>query len=134
MDEIFTTPVPEMTLEAANKKIEYLQHMIDAYMIPIESYAELHEKVVRTEKSFNVLENSYYSLLKENDQLKVRALNWINSNDEVPNDGHVVIVESGIAYREDGKWYSVTAENYPGTQIQWEVKFWMSIPSSPDEI
>lgn len=70
MDEVFKTVVPETDLERANKKIEYLQHMIDAYMIPIESYAELHEKVVRTEKSFNVLEHSYYKVLRENDQLK----------------------------------------------------------------
>lgn len=70
MDEVFTTPVPEMTLEAANKKIEYLQHMIDAYMIPIEVHAELREKKIATEKSFNVLEHSYYKVLRENDQLK----------------------------------------------------------------
>jgi hypothetical protein len=56
-----------------------------------------------------------------------------------PKDGTVIIVPGGIAYWRErrnhwegpGGWYTLTACDWPGRPIQWEVKVWQPLPEPP---
>ena len=53
---------------------------------------------------------------------------WRRSDQELPRDGRVVIVYGGIAYRRDGRWYTITGKEWPGEVIQWPVDVWLPLP------
>lgn len=55
---------------------------------------------------------------------------WISVKDRLPEFGDTVIVSGGIAYfSRDGSWYTITACDYPGSRIKWEVTHWMPLPT-----
>ena len=56
---------------------------------------------------------------------------WRRSDQELPRDGRVVIVHGGIAYRRDGRWYTITGKEWPGEVIQWPVDVWLHLPEPP---
>jgi hypothetical protein len=60
---------------------------------------------------------------------------WISVKDDMPRAGVVVIVEGGIAYHSParGCWMTLTAEQYPGKEIQWPVTHWMPLPDPPSD-
>lgn len=55
---------------------------------------------------------------------------WISVKDEMPPNMQQVIVEGGIAYyrEKEEQWYSITAFNWPGKPITWDVTHWMPFP------
>lgn len=51
--------------------------------------------------------------------------------DSAPKDGTWIIVVGGIiAYwrAKDNAWFTITAEEWPGKPIQWDVTHWMPLP------
>lgn len=67
-------------------------------------------------------------------------MKWIACRDRMPEIGRIVLVDGGIAVfrrdpdRPEGKWFSLTAFDWPGSPIQWEVTHWMPLPDSPPEL
>lgn len=57
---------------------------------------------------------------------------WSSVDERLPEDGQVVIVHGGIAFRQNNVWRTLTGEAYPGRIIQWVVKHWRPLPSPPD--
>lgn len=50
-----------------------------------------------------------------------------------PKDGTIIIVPGGIAHWYGGEWRSLTAMDYPGRKIEWQVKHWMRFPNPPEK-
>ena len=66
--------------------------------------------------------------------LKGNSMEWISVEDRLPERGSMVLVYGGIAiYQGDNTWYSITAIDWPGRLISWNVKHWMPIPEPPKE-
>lgn len=57
-----------------------------------------------------------------------------------PKDGTIIIVPGGIAYwltkPEHGApgWFTITACDWPGRRIEWEVKHWFPFPDPPKSV
>lgn len=50
-----------------------------------------------------------------------------------PKDGTQILIPGGIAYWRadvDG-WYTITAVEWPGLPVQWNVTHWMPLPEPP---
>ncbi len=58
--------------------------------------------------------------------------NWISVNNELPVIGKTVIVDGGIARRTVEGWRSLTAAEYPGRLICWDVTHWQPLPKLPN--
>ncbi len=57
---------------------------------------------------------------------------WINAHEEPPQEGAVVLVAGGVAQYRDGIWYTGMEEPLYQRPIEWDVKWWMAIPSAPE--
>lgn len=64
---------------------------------------------------------------------------WRDVEEELPESwsgfaSRLVIVHGGVAYYDHRKeqWFTVTAEDYPGQSIDWEVTHWMPLPLPPE--
>lgn len=57
---------------------------------------------------------------------------WISVKDSLPNTPKLVFVHGGVAYCNDGKWFTITGETWPGRIIQWPVTHWMPLPDPPE--
>lgn len=59
-------------------------------------------------------------------------MEWIPVKERLPDFYQQVIVHGGIGYlNRDGVWYTITAIDYPGKPIQWEVTHWIPLPEPP---
>ena len=58
-------------------------------------------------------------------------MDWVETADEIPREGQVVIVHGGVAQYRKGSFY--TGMEYPQYErkIQWEVTHWMPLPVPP---
>jgi hypothetical protein len=66
-------------------------------------------------------------------------MDWIPVTERLPKHMEQVIVKGGIAYWRDpspewpdGKFFTITAMNWPGKPIQWDVTHWMPMPVLED--
>ena len=72
--------------------------------------------------------------------VKMRALlqqlQWRDVREELPPVNETVLVHGGIAYfnRLSGQWMSLTANDYPGKPITWDVTHWMHVPQPPHNV
>ena len=59
-------------------------------------------------------------------------LRWRSVEDELPEEGVLVIVAGGVAFydKQEG-WISQTEANGSDRVIQWVVEYWMPLPESP---
>jgi hypothetical protein len=53
--------------------------------------------------------------------------------EQPPADAVMVLVKGGVAHRRDGRWWTVTGEEWPGRPIEWDVHWWAPMPSPPAE-
>ena len=58
----------------------------------------------------------------------LRAMEWVSVDERLPEGDTTVIVQGGIAHRYNGQWRTLTATDWPGKFIQWEVTHWMPLP------
>lgn len=63
-----------------------------------------------------------------------RGDGWISVEERLPDDdGNLVLVSGGVAYcnHNQGRWMTVTAADWPGRPIVWEVTHWQPLPAPP---
>ena len=48
-----------------------------------------------------------------------------------PRDGTRIIVSGGVAHWHDGAWWTLMHEPWPGSRIEWSVRWWMPWPVHP---
>jgi len=88
---------------------------------------EIAEQWAQGSDSFaaELLAKAYLDLLEQN--------RWIPVSERLPEEDKNVIVSGGLAYLEDGIWYSDTGQDY-GRPIQWAVTHWKPLPNVPKDV
>ena len=56
---------------------------------------------------------------------------WTACVDEFPKPFEIVIVAGGVAIWTGSSWHTLTACEWPGKPIAWDVTHWMPIPKLP---
>lgn len=58
----------------------------------------------------------------------IRPGEWVSVKEKLPHAFVPVIVAGGVGLWTGSKWNTITACEWPGQTIAWEVTHWMPIP------